>query len=135
MFKDTIEDCKKSVQLDAANANAHFLSAKCLVKLGNFPLAEKSLISAISAGHPDCNFYVQGLALLMEEVKMAYHYLSINDFQSCLLRVEKVENTVTHSVQLKILKAKALAGLQRNFEVITLTEYITSIYCHGNLYV
>jgi hypothetical protein len=82
-------------------------------------MAEKSFVAA---GNAESVLFLQNLRGITQSIKDSYQLLSVHDYNGCLMRVEKVEGYAPDSTQLKILKAKALAGLHRNWEVVTLTE-------------
>ena len=122
MHKEAIEDCVAAIKLDSSNAKAHFLLAQCLTKLGNFRQAEISYKNALSLGF-DCQSQLQTLAEIIYRFNAAEKFFQLKDYSGCIGQIHFVELHVTHSIPLKILRAKAFAGVGRNDEiVIEMTE-------------
>jgi tetratricopeptide (TPR) repeat protein len=128
-YKEAIDDCNRALQFDAANPKAHLLIGRSQTKLGNFTQAEKSF--TLASEHPDCSLFHRTLRSAVDNEKCAFQLLDAKDFQGCLSKIEGVESSVPRSLRLKMLKAKALAGLKRHWEVLQLTEYV-NVYKNNN---
>eukprot|EP01119_Soliformovum_irregulare_P011632 TRINITY_DN2938_c0_g1_i4.p1 TRINITY_DN2938_c0_g1~~TRINITY_DN2938_c0_g1_i4.p1 ORF type:complete len:484 (-),score=130.44 TRINITY_DN2938_c0_g1_i4:13-1464(-) len=125
-MESAIEDCKAATSLDPNLMKAYQRAAKCCLQLGDLQECRKQNFEVLRLD-PKEQVALEDLKTVdrvEKEIKIARELLQKSEWHKALAHVEIALKFASLSDAVKLLKARALLGLNKPQEVITLTSDI-----------
>jgi len=123
-MESAIEDCKAATNLDPNLMKAYQRAAKCSLQLGDLQECRKQNFEVLRLDpkEPTALEDLKTVDRVEKEIKTAKDLLQKSEWHKALAHVEIALKFANLSDALKLLKARALLGLNKPQEVITLTS-------------